>query len=113
MAAPVIETIELVPGLLTKEIIAFGVGDAVPQTGDNVVAHYTGRLIDGTVFDSSITRGQPFKVRRAARVVGCATWHGAFVTPSISPYPRRRPRARSSTSAWAKSSADGMRGSRP
>lgn len=23
--------------------------------------HYTGRLLDGTVFDSSVTRGTPFK----------------------------------------------------
>lgn len=64
MAAAVLETVDIALGFLTKEIIAHGVGAASPQKGDSVTAHYTGRLLDGTVFDSSITRGQPFKVRR-------------------------------------------------
>lgn len=33
---------------------------AVPQTGQVVIAHYTGTLPDGTVFDSSVPRGEPF-----------------------------------------------------
>ena len=61
--AAVIDTIELVAGNLTKEVIAHGIGDATPQVGDEVSAHYTGRLVDGTVFDSSLSRGKPFKVR--------------------------------------------------
>ena len=31
----------------------------VPQESDKVKVHYEGRLIDGTVFDSSIQRGEP------------------------------------------------------
>lgn len=31
--------------------------------GNTVNVHYTGRLLDGTVFDSSIERGQPFSFR--------------------------------------------------
>lgn len=31
-----------------------------PQPGQVVIAHYTGTLPDGTVFDSSVTRGEPF-----------------------------------------------------
>lgn len=30
-----------------------------PQVGQNVKVHYTGKLLDGTVFDSSIERGEP------------------------------------------------------
>lgn len=37
-----------------------------PAAADTVVVHYTGRLLDGTVFDSSVERGQPaeFPVNR-------------------------------------------------
>ena len=32
-----------------------------PQVGQMVKVHYTGKLLDGTVFDSSVERGQPFQ----------------------------------------------------
>ena len=38
-----------------------GTGSATPTKGKIVTAHYTGKLLDGKVFDSSVTRGQPFK----------------------------------------------------
>ncbi|MBD5204258.1 MAG: FKBP-type peptidyl-prolyl cis-trans isomerase [Bacteroidales bacterium] len=32
---------------------------AQPTASDEVTVHYTGRLLDGTVFDSSVNRGEP------------------------------------------------------
>ena len=40
----------------TKE----GTGDRVVKSGDTISVHYTGRLTDGTKFDSSVDRGTPF-----------------------------------------------------
>lgn len=41
------------------ETVEAGTG-AVAQKGDSVTVDYTGELTDGTVFDSSIPRGEPF-----------------------------------------------------
>lgn len=43
---------------LQYEVLAEGNGDK-PTANDTVVVHYTGKLIDGTIFDSSVERGQP------------------------------------------------------
>lgn len=43
---------------LQYEVIVEGNG-ASPKATDQVTVHYTGKLIDGTVFDSSVDRGQP------------------------------------------------------
>jgi FKBP-type peptidyl-prolyl cis-trans isomerase FklB len=43
---------------LQYEVLAEGAGES-PAASDQVVVHYTGKLIDGTVFDSSVERGEP------------------------------------------------------
>lgn len=37
-----------------------GTGDRAVKSGDTISVHYTGRLTDGTKFDSSVDRGTPF-----------------------------------------------------
>lgn len=46
------------PSGLQYEIITAGTGDK-PLASNKVTCHYHGTLIDGTVFDSSVRRGQP------------------------------------------------------
>jgi FKBP-type peptidyl-prolyl cis-trans isomerase FklB len=46
------------PSGLQYEIITEGTG-AKPLASNKVTCHYHGTLIDGTVFDSSVSRGQP------------------------------------------------------
>lgn len=44
---------------LQYEIIRGGLGDQHPTLKNTVKTHYHGMLVDGTVFDSSVDRGQP------------------------------------------------------
>lgn len=43
---------------LQYEVLEEGSG-IQPKSTDRVMVHYTGKLIDGTVFDSSVERGEP------------------------------------------------------
>ena len=47
---------------LQYQVVSEGTGKS-PTTADRVTVHYTGKLTDGTIFDSSIQRGQPATFR--------------------------------------------------
>jgi FKBP-type peptidyl-prolyl cis-trans isomerase FklB len=51
------EVVTLASGL-QYEVMTAGTG-ATPKASDSVKVHYHGSLIDGTVFDSSVKRGEP------------------------------------------------------
>jgi peptidylprolyl isomerase len=44
---------------LQYEVLQEGTGDIHPTASDRVKVHYHGTLIDGTIFDSSVKRGEP------------------------------------------------------
>ncbi|MCF0204505.1 MAG: FKBP-type peptidyl-prolyl cis-trans isomerase [Muribaculaceae bacterium] len=48
----------VLPSGLQYEVLAAGEGEH-PKATDQVTVHYTGTLVDGTVFDSSVQRGEP------------------------------------------------------
>ncbi len=50
--------VKTLPSGLQYEVITDGDGP-MPEATDQVEVHYTGKLIDGTVFDSSVDRGVP------------------------------------------------------
>ena len=52
------EGVTVLPSGLQYEVIAAGSGKK-PSATDRVQCHYEGSLIDGTIFDSSIKRGEP------------------------------------------------------
>ena len=56
---------------LQYEVVTSGDEDAAqPQADDVVVVHYEGRLVDGTVFDSSLERGEPAELPVAGVIPG-------------------------------------------
>lgn len=52
------DDVVVLPSGLQYTVLAEG-NDKKPSATDNVKCHYEGRLIDGTVFDSSYKRGEP------------------------------------------------------
>jgi FKBP-type peptidyl-prolyl cis-trans isomerase FklB len=52
------EGVKTLDGGVQYKVLKAGSGPS-PKETDTVQVHYTGKLIDGSVFDSSVTRGQP------------------------------------------------------
>jgi len=52
------EEVITLPSGLQYEIITQGSG-SIPTASDSVKVHYHGTLVDGNVFDSSVSRGEP------------------------------------------------------
>lgn len=46
---------------LDIKVIQEGTGERMTRSGDTIAVHYTGKLTDGTKFDSSVDRGTPFE----------------------------------------------------
>ena len=67
-------------GLKYRDIIV-GQG-ATPTTGQRLTVHYIGRLADGTVFDSSVSRGQPFQFTLGVGEV-IAGWDEGLATMKV------------------------------
>ena len=67
------------PSGLQYVVVQEGTGDETPVKGKTVKAHYTGKLLDGTKFDSSYDRGQPidFPVGEGRVIKG---WDEAFLS---------------------------------
>ncbi len=55
------ETITTASGLKYQDLVV-GTGPS-PRRGAQVTVHYTGWLTNGTMFDSSVSRNQPFQFR--------------------------------------------------
>ncbi len=58
------ETITTASGL--KVLVTEKTKGAQPKAGDKVTVHYTGKLSNDSVFDSSVKRGQPFSFKLGA-----------------------------------------------
>ena len=65
------EGVKKMPSGLLIETLVEGTGDS-PVTGSSVKVHYTGKLANGSVFDSSVERGEPATFAVAQVVKGFA-----------------------------------------
>ena len=54
--------VKTLPSGVQFKVLKAGTGTVKPKETDTVSAHYAGRLIDGTKFDSSYDRGQPLNI---------------------------------------------------
>ncbi len=55
---------------LKYQVLKQGTGTASPTASDSVKVHYHGTLLNGTVFDSSVQRGEPISFRLNQVIAG-------------------------------------------
>ncbi|MBC7741904.1 MAG: FKBP-type peptidyl-prolyl cis-trans isomerase [Bdellovibrionaceae bacterium] len=93
------EGVKLTASGLQYQVITEGTGP-MPKKEDNVKCHYTGTLIDGTKFDSSVDRGQPaeFPVggvipgwTEALQMMKVGSKYKLFIPPELAYGPAGRP----------------------
>ncbi len=65
------------PSGLRYVVTQEGKGTKTPKNGANVTVHYTGTLLDGKMFDSSVRRGEPAQFAVGQVIEG---WNEALVT---------------------------------
>ena len=63
------DSVITLPSGLQYKVLVKGNGN-VPQLSDKVQVHYEGRLLDGTVFDSSYKRGEPSELSPSQVIKG-------------------------------------------
>ncbi|PCJ67509.1 MAG: peptidylprolyl isomerase [Bacteroidetes bacterium] len=64
-----IEGVKVTQSGLQYRVITEGHG-AIPEVGDTVKVHYTGKFMDGKVFDSSVERGEPMDIKNNQVIKG-------------------------------------------
>jgi peptidylprolyl isomerase len=69
VAAPPASATKTASGLATR-VITPGKGADHPAKDDVVTIHYTGWKTDGTMFDSSVTKGKPSRFRVDSVIAG-------------------------------------------
>lgn len=67
------------PSGLKYVVVKNGDGKGSPKLGQDVTVHYTGTLMDGRTFDSSVLRGEPATFKVGQVIDG---WNEALVTMS-------------------------------
>jgi len=78
----IIETTELIKDKLVKHILKTSDNHDFPKNGQIIKAHYSGRLLDGTKFDSSYDRNEPFTFILGEKQV-IEMWDISFATMKI------------------------------
>ncbi|MCZ6597973.1 MAG: FKBP-type peptidyl-prolyl cis-trans isomerase [Planctomycetota bacterium] len=63
---PTYDPIVTASGLEIQDLVVPEIGERTAASGDEIAIHYEGRLQDGTVFDSSYTRGEPIEFELGA-----------------------------------------------